>query len=138
MTEEEKQYDENKKRVLIAIAILLGAKIGNDISEYENIPEDILKQAEQIYSDKQLLSAVPYKNRISERDVQILTANIALSERKQLFRIVGHTSPTQCLDCAEWDGTIVSMYPDGKHKTVQDFINNNGFHINCKCSLQAI
>lgn len=52
MTEEEKQYDENKKRVLIAIAILLGAKIGNDISEYDNIPKDILKQAEQIYADK--------------------------------------------------------------------------------------
>lgn len=30
------------------------------------------------------------------------------------------------------------MSPDGKHHTVDEFINQHGFHPNCRCSLQPL
>lgn len=56
----------------------------------------------------------------------------------QLYRIAGVSDDKTCPDCAAWRGKTVAMRPDGAHDTVQDFINQHGFHVNCRCSLQAL
>ena len=47
MAEEKDYTDENKKRMLIALAIMLGANIENKLSEYPNIPKPILAEAKK-------------------------------------------------------------------------------------------
>lgn len=50
MTEEEKDWSEdNKKRMLVALAIFLGADIDNKVESYSKIGKDVLKQAEDLY-----------------------------------------------------------------------------------------
>ena len=46
MDEEMKDHSsENRKRMLVALAILLGADIENDVEQYGKIPKDTLKRA---------------------------------------------------------------------------------------------
>lgn len=68
--------------------------------------------------------------------IQVATAGVA--EDVQLYRIAGVKDDKTCPDCAAWQGKTVAMRPDGLHETVQDFINQHGFHKNCRCSLQAL
>lgn len=68
--------------------------------------------------------------------IQVATAGVA--EDVQLYRIAGVKDDKTCPDCAAWQGKTVAMRPDGRHETVQDFINSHGFHVNCRCSLQAL
>lgn len=58
------------------------------------------------------------------------------SSKVEIYVIVGTKDERTCEDCAKWQGTKVVMHPDGVHKTVADFINDHGFHPNCRCSLQ--
>lgn len=134
MTEDEvKQFEENRDRILQAILILLNS---NDKG-----------LAEDLYRRNQLWTRTPYDSRISEQDVQIIIADLALREKSYLatlgyntalYRITGISDGKTCNVCSEWKDEIVAMFPDGKHRTVQDFINNHGFHINCRCSLEAL
>ena len=87
-----------------------------------------------------------------EREVQIQVAEAATQQEmetakdsssgqpipKQLYRIVGQQDSRTCPDCAQWQGRTVVMNPDGVHLTVQDFIDQHGFHPNCRCSLPEI
>lgn len=54
-TDFQKQYDENKERILDAILVLIGS---TDKSE-----------ARQIFKENNLLSKTPYDRRISEKEV---------------------------------------------------------------------
>jgi hypothetical protein len=89
MAEEKDYTDENKKRMLIALAIMLGANIENKLSEYPNIPKSILAEAKKIYIERQLKSIVEKPERISERDVQIQIANKGAADKIELYEIAG-------------------------------------------------
>jgi len=89
MAEEKDYTDENKKRMLIALAIMLGANIENKLSEYSNIPKPILAEAKRIYIERQLKSIVEKPERISERDVQIQIANKGAADKIELYEITG-------------------------------------------------
>lgn len=70
MSEEEKDYSkENKKRMLVALAILLGAHIDNKVEQYKDIPEQVRKQAEDIYEQKGMARDVEQAARMPEREV---------------------------------------------------------------------
>lgn len=87
---EEKDYsDENKKRMLIALAIMLGANIENKLSEYKNIPKHILAEAKKVYTERQLQHIVETRKRIAEKDVQIQIANKGVADKIELYKIVG-------------------------------------------------
>jgi hypothetical protein len=89
MVEEKDYTDENKKRMLIALAIMLGANIENKLSEYQNIPKPILAEAKRIYIERQLQNIVEKPERISERDVQIQIANKGVADKIELYEIAG-------------------------------------------------
>lgn len=89
MAEEKDYTDENTKRMLIALAIMLGANIENKLSEYSNIPKTILDEAKRIYLERQLKSIVEKPERISERDVQIQIANKGVADKVELYEIAG-------------------------------------------------
>lgn len=139
MAEEKDYTDENKKRMLIALAIMLGANIENKLSEYPNIPKPILAEAKRIYLERQLKSIVEKPERISERDVQIQIANKGVADKIELYKIAGVKDQSTCKDCAKWQGKKVAMHK-GNHNypLVEDFINDHGFHPNCRCSLIPI
>ena len=136
--EETNWSKDNKKRMIVALAILLGADLENSAESYSKIPEDIKKQALKIYDEKNLSLTVEQEARIPEQQIQIQMAETGQSAQIELYKIVGSHDSRTCPDCAEWQGRTVTMHPDGKHDTVQDFINNHGFHINCRCSLQPL
>lgn len=75
------------------------------------------------------------KDRLSEQQIQVQVAEAGIDKSIELYKIVGMSDGSTCQDCARWQGELVTMHPDGVHKTVQDFINEHGFHINCRCSL---
>lgn len=139
MAEEKDYTDENKKRMLIALAIMLGANIENKLSEYPNIPKPILAEAKRIYIERQLKSIVEKPERISERDVQIQIANKGAADKIELYEIAGVKDQSTCKDCAKWQGKKVAMHK-GNHNypLVEDFINDHGFHPNCRCSIIPI
>jgi hypothetical protein len=89
MAEEKDYTSENKKRMLIALAIMLGANIENKLDEYKNIPPTILAEAKRIYIERQLKSIVEKPERISERDVQIQIANKGAADKIELYEIAG-------------------------------------------------
>ena len=125
---------ENKKRMILALAIMLGAAADS----YSDIPPALLAQAKAIYKDKNFGIDVEQEARMPEREVQIKIAELGNSASIELYKIVGVEDSHTCPDCARWQGTTVTMHDDGKHKTVQDFINDHGFHVNCRCSLQPL
>lgn len=51
MAEEDKDYSkENRRRMLTALAILLGANVENSPEGYKDVPEDLMKRAKEILS----------------------------------------------------------------------------------------
>jgi hypothetical protein len=69
MAEEKDYTNDNVKRMLIAIAIMLGANIENKLSEYSKIPKPILTEAKKIYKERQLKNIIEKPERISEKDI---------------------------------------------------------------------
>lgn len=139
MSKEEKNYKkENEKRMLIALAVLLGYTKVNKIDEFENLTDDQQKEVKKIFKERNLKAITDNPQRLDEKTIQIESAKKGIDDNSQLYRIVGTKDNRTCPDCAVWQGQIVSMVDDGIHKSVQDFIKNHGFHINCRCSLQKI
>lgn len=139
MAEEQEDYSrENKRRMIVALAILLGAKIENAASSYSSIPEEIKTEAAKLYKSMNMDLVTEQPARIPEQQVQIQAATAGKASGVQLYKIVGSRDDKTCPDCAAWQGKTVSMTDDGQHQTVQDFINNHGFHVNCRCSLQEL
>lgn len=135
--EEDKDYsEENKKRMLVALAIFLGSDVDNKLESYKSIDKETLKKAKEVYEQKGMQVSVEQPARMPEQQVQIKVADLGSSSKVELYKIVGTRDDRTCPDCASWQGKTVVMHPDGVHQTVQDFINNHGFHINCRCSLQ--
>jgi len=67
---EEKNWSkDNKKRMVVALAILLGADLENSAESYSKIPEDIKKQALKIYDEKNLSLVVEQEARIPEQQI---------------------------------------------------------------------
>ena len=139
MAEEDRDYsDENRRRMLVALAILLGADVENRPESYRDVPAQTMKRAKEIYERDGLELAVEQPARMPEREVQIKVAEAGARDSAKLYRIVGQDDDRTCGDCARWRGKTVSMAADGAHPTVQDFINGHGFHVNCRCSLQEL
>lgn len=71
MSEEEKKdySEENKKRMLVALAILFGAEVENKPEEYKSVPEPIKAKVEKLYQDKGLKRVVEQPARMPERQV---------------------------------------------------------------------
>lgn len=134
---EEKNYsDENKKRMMVAIAILLGFIDSKE--DYPKLTKPQKAEVKKIFDQRQLHFYTDNPQRLSERDIQIQVAEQGITDKIDLYKIVGVKDNKTCPDCAAWQGKTVSMNPNGKYPTVQDFINNHGFHPNCRCSLQEI
>ena len=139
MAEEDRDYsEENRRRMLVALAILVGADVENRPESYKDVPAEAMKRAKEIYERDGLKLTVEQPARMPERDVQIKAAEAGARDAARLYRIVGQDDDKTCRDCAQWRGKTVSMTADGVHPTVQDFINGHGFHVNCRCSLQEL
>lgn len=70
MSEEQKDWsEENKKRMLVALAIFLGASIENKVESYSKIGKDILAKAEDIYESKGMKNYVEQQARMPEQQV---------------------------------------------------------------------
>lgn len=133
---EEKDFsEENRRRLFLALAILFGA----NVKSYDNIPALYMNLARKTYEERNFAPKVEIKERLPERDIQIMVAEEGIADKVELFKIVGTKDVRTCKDCAEWQGKTVTVSgKDKRYKTVQDFINDHGFHINCRCSLQAL
>lgn len=71
MAEEKDYSEENKRRMLIALAILLGADLENNLVAYKDIPKDIKSKALKLYKDNNMQLQVEQPARIPEQQVQI-------------------------------------------------------------------
>lgn len=137
MNEEKKDYKkENKKRMLIALAILLG--FIDQKEDFSKLSKPQLQEVNKVFEEKKLEHLTNNPERLSERDIQIEAAEIGIEHSVQLYKIVGVKDNNTCPDCAKWQGKKVSMTDGTKYPTVQEFINEHGFHPNCRCSLQEI
>ena len=142
MAEENKKDDyseENKKRMLIALAVYLGFTDINKAEEWNNLTKEEKKIVRQEFEGRNLKQFTDNPNRLPERDIQIQVAEKGLSDKIDVYKIVGNPSPTQCEDCRKWMNRKVTMESNTIGlPTVQDFINSHGFHPNCRCSLQPV
>lgn len=137
MIEENKDYKkENKKRMLIALAILLGFM--DQREDFSKLTKPQLQEVNKVFEERKLQNLTNNPERLSERDIQIEAAEIGIGHSVQLYRIVGVKDNNTCPDCAKWQGKKVSMSDGTDYPTVQEFINDHGFHPNCRCSLQEI
>lgn len=136
---EDKDWSEdNKKRMLAALAVLLGY---TDVADLGGLSEKELAEVKRKYDEVPALKeAVERKERMPERDIQIKVAEIGGKDGVRLYKIAGEDGDgRQCPRCKEWQGKIVAWQdnPLG-YPLVQDFINDGGFHVNCRCSLQEL
>ena len=116
MSEEQKDYsEENKKRMLVAIAVFLGAKVENKLESYSEIGKETLQKAKDLYKQKSMSATVEQASRIPEREVQIKVAELGQTAEIELYKIVGVEDDRTCPDCAAWQGKTVAMHPDGAH-----------------------
>lgn len=142
MAEENKKDDyskENKKRMLIALAVYLGFTDINKANEWDNLTKEQKKIVRQEFEERNLEQFTNNPNRLQERDIQIQVAEKGLSDKIDVYKIVGNPGPTQCEDCRKWMNRKVTMEANTIGlPTVQDFINSHGFHPNCRCSLQPV
>lgn len=70
MAEEQEDYSkENKRRMIVALAILLGAKIENAASSYSSIPEVIKAEAAKLYKNMNMDLVTEQPARIPEQQV---------------------------------------------------------------------
>ena len=70
MAEEDKDYSkENRRRMLTALAILLGANVENSPEGYKDVTEDLMKRAKEIYERDGLELAVEQPARMPEREI---------------------------------------------------------------------
>lgn len=137
MTEEKKDYKkENQKRMLIALAILLG--FIDQKEDFSKLTKPQLQEVKRVFEEKNLQYLTNNPERLSERDIQIEAAEIGIGHSVQFYKIVGVKDNKTCPDCAKWQGKKVSMSQGTEYPTVDEFINQHGFHPNCRCSLQEI
>lgn len=129
---------DNKERMIAALAVYLGL---TDIADYDKLSDSAKAAALAAYKNELgLKDIVEQEDRLSERDIQMKIADIGNKEGIKLYRIVGEDGDGhQCERCKRWQGEIVSMTDNAfGYKLVEDFINDGGFHINCRCSLQEL
>ena len=68
--EEDKDYSkENKKRMLVALAIFLGSDVDNKLESYKSIDKETLKKAKEVYEQKGMQVAVEQPARMPEQQV---------------------------------------------------------------------
>lgn len=128
------QEEDNKKKMLLALAIAAGS----DAKSYEELTEEEIKDSVKLYETKGLESKVEKDDPISEQDVQSLIAT-AMMDTTEYFKIINVGDEKTCKSCREWIGQIVTVHgKDPRYKTVDDFIRSGGLHPNCRCTLQAI
>lgn len=142
-TENKDISKENWERMLFAAAMLAGT----DASTYAELarkdPDSLFVAIKKMAKNPQLVEVVERANeleqRISEQDVQKIVSEIAQNEGERWLKIATAKDSRVCKACAEWQGVIVSNGPNSLgYPTVDDFINSNGLHYNCRCSLQEL
>lgn len=70
MSEEDKDYtSENKRRMLVALAIMLGASIEASPDSWKEVPKEIQKQAKLYYEERGLSRIAELPTRLPEREV---------------------------------------------------------------------
>lgn len=68
--EEDKDYsEENKKRMLVALAIFLGSDVDNKLESYKSIDKETLKKAKEVYEQKGMQVSVEQPARMPEQQV---------------------------------------------------------------------
>lgn len=124
---EDKTIEENRKRVLIALAIAFGSRWSSSISSLDN---GYLDKAIRYYSSNSLKDIVERNERIPEIEVQKISANAiresysnsisdaiwqndlgklaGLNKAKQV-RVVGHLDSKTCQNCREWIGKELAI-----------------------------
>lgn len=128
------QEEDNKKKMLLALAIAAGS----EAKSYEDLTEEEIKEAVKLYETKGLESKVEKDDPISEQDVQSLIA-AAMMDTTEYFKIINVGDEKTCNACKEWIGQIVTIHgEDPRYKTVDDFIRSGGLHPNCRCTMQAM
>lgn len=148
MTEEEiekdnKTKEENKKKVLFALAVGLGLIKDEDLIDenlsYENLDDTQIKESIKKYETTPgLKEKVEVDEPIDEKDIQRDVVE-ALKSDVKWFKIKNVGDSRTCKDCKKWIGKIVSVEKnDIGFPTVDDFINSHGLHPNCRCSLQEL
>lgn len=140
MAEEKKEKDysdENQKRLLIALAILLGFTDENNIEKMNDLTADQKYIIRKEYEKRNLDELAKTKERLAERDIQIQMAEKGIDDGIKIFQIVGVKDDRTCDECRRWQGTELTLEKTNLGlPTVEEFINNHGFHPNCRCSLQ--
>lgn len=157
MTSEKTTADENRKRVLIALAIALGSRWSSTVA---GLDAGYISKAIRYYSDNSLKDTVEVNERIPEIEVQKIAEKAireaysnsvsdaiwqndlnrlaALNKARQV-KVVGHLDSRTCPNCREWIGKELSIGDQFKTiDSIYDFFEGHVFHPNCRCSLQAI
>lgn len=146
MTETQK---DNRKRALEALALLIGTAKADEFEAgvlpaayakgFDGLGESQKEEVLKLYREKGLDRFEKTDERVAERDIQKEIADIGNEAGVEYYRIAGVSDGKTCPDCAGWHGKIVTMRgTDPNYPEVQDFINEHGFHKNCRCSLQAL
>lgn len=136
--EERDNREENKKRALIALAMLIGASV----SSFEELAEDkqLMKRVEQRYeSSPSLKKRVERPERVSEQDIQREMAKSSVDDNVRYMKVTTFGDDKVCEKCREWQDKIVTVDgSDSRYPSVNDFIKSGGLHYNCRCSLQEL
>lgn len=134
--------EDNKKRMMLALAVMLGA----DVSSYEQLADgeaskktkSAFEESKKLYEDRKLAEKIEVDDRVPEQEIQIQAAKAGFQdEGSEYFKIVNVGDERTCDACKQWIGEIVSVSGnDPRYKTVDEFIKSGGLHPNCRCSLQ--
>lgn len=141
VTEKENIEDENRRKILFALAILLGdmtpEEIGS-VSEWGDLSETRKKQAVIDYKKNQeILDPLLDQEGLEQPQIQSAMSSVGKSTGFEVYVIENPGDGKTCDHCRKWIGKKVSDN-GGKYPTIKEWMDSGGLHPNCRCSLHAV
>ena len=133
-----KTKDDNKKRLLLALGLmLLGNTSKEDLQKIENfddLPSEVKQKTLKRFEDNKLDKLTDKDEALSKEDTLKIAAE---TSNNDYFKIVSVGDDRVCEYCRQWQGKIVTMSGnDPRYKRLDEFLNSKGSHFGCRCYLQ--
>lgn len=140
--EDKSNKEENKKRMLLALALIAGADVEfsrttSDADLWDQLPSGTQEKAIDLYDKYNLQKKIEIDERVPEKEIFVDSAKVAYEEGEtDYWELKGTLDDRTCANCRKWIGQIITMSGnDPRYKTYDQFMADHVFHPNCRCSL---